>query len=51
MNRNRRVASVGCVAGLVAALSAQATSSNGKVDQKTIHSLSLWLRRALNCAA
>lgn len=39
MNRNCLVASAGFVAGLAAALSAQATSSNGKVDQKTIHSI------------
>ena len=39
MNRNSLVASVGFVAGLAAALSAQVTSSNGNVDQKTIHSI------------
>src|SRR5207249_5828306 len=39
MNRNSLVASVGFVAGVAAALSAQATSSNGRVDQKAIHSI------------
>jgi hypothetical protein len=36
MTRLRLVASIGVVTGLAAALSAQAPSSNGKVDQKTI---------------
>src|SRR2546427_11909367 len=36
MTRNSLVASFGLVAGLAAALSAQAPSSNGQVDPKTI---------------
>jgi hypothetical protein len=39
MNRYSLVASVGLVAGLAAALSAQVTSSNDKENQKTIHSI------------
>ena len=39
MYRNSLVASFGLVAGLAVALSAQAPSSNGKVDQKTIQSI------------
>ena len=39
MNRYGFVASFGLVAGLAAALSAQATSSNGKVNPKTIQSI------------
>ena len=39
MNRHHLVASFGLVAGLAAALSAQAPSSNGKVDQKAIQSI------------
>jgi hypothetical protein len=39
MNRNSLVASFALVAGMVAALSAQATSSNGTVHQKTIQSI------------
>ena len=39
MTRNSFVASFSLVAGLAAALSAQAPSSNGKMDQKTIQSI------------
>jgi hypothetical protein len=39
MNRHHLVASFGLVAGLAATLSAQAPSSNGKVDQKAIQSI------------
>ena len=39
MNRRSLVASLGLVAGVAAALSAQATSSNGNVSQKTIQSI------------
>ena len=39
MNRTSLVASFGLVAGLAAALSAQAPSSNGKVDQKAVQSI------------
>jgi hypothetical protein len=39
MNRHSLAVSFGLVAGLVAALSAQATSSNGKVNPKTIQSI------------
>ena len=48
MNRNSLVASVGFVAGLAAALSAQVTSSNGNVDQKTIHSIRV---KVIGCVA
>ena len=48
MNRKSLVASVGFVAGLAAALSAQATSSNGKVDQKTIDSIRV---KVIGCVA
>jgi hypothetical protein len=39
MNRKSLVASFGLVAGVAAAVSAQAPSSNGQVDQKTIQSI------------
>jgi hypothetical protein len=39
MNRKSLVASFGLVAGLAAALSAQAPSSNAKVDQKAVQSI------------
>jgi hypothetical protein len=39
MTQNSLVASFGFVAGLAAALSAQALSSNGQVDQKTLQSI------------
>jgi hypothetical protein len=39
MNRTCFIASLGLVACLVAALSAQAPSSNGKLDQKAIQSI------------
>ena len=39
MNRHSLAVSFGLVAGLAAALSAQATSSNGKVNSKTIQSI------------
>jgi hypothetical protein len=39
MHRNRLVATFGVVAGLAAALSAQAPSPSGKADQKTIQSI------------
>jgi archaellum biogenesis ATPase FlaH len=39
MNRKSLVASFGLVAGLAAALSAQAPSSNDKVDQKAVQSI------------
>jgi hypothetical protein len=39
MNRHSLVASVALVAGLVAALPAQTTSSNGTVNQKTIQNI------------
>ena len=48
MNRNSLVASVGFVAGVAAALSAQATSSNGRVDQKAIHSIRV---KVIGCVA
>lgn len=48
MNRNSLVASFGLVAGLAAALSAQAPSSNGKVDQKTIQSIRV---KVIGCVA
>ena len=41
MNRKSLVASFGLVACLAAALSAQAPSSNGKVDQKAVQSISV----------
>jgi hypothetical protein len=48
MNRNSLVASFGLVAGLAAALSAQAPSSNGKVGQKTIQSIRV---KVIGCVA
>jgi hypothetical protein len=39
MNRKSLAASFGLVAGLAAGLSAQAPSSNGKVDQKAVQSI------------
>ena len=39
MHHNRLVASFGLVAGLAAALSAQAPSPRGKSDQKTMQSI------------
>lgn len=39
MNLHSLVASLGLVVGLAAAVSAQATSTNGKVDQKSIQSI------------
>ena len=39
MNRKGLVASFGLVAGLAAVLSAQAPSSNGKVDRKAVQSI------------
>jgi hypothetical protein len=39
MNRKSLVASFGLIACLAAALSAQAPSSNGKVDQKAVQSI------------
>ena len=39
MNRHNLVASVGLVAGLAFAVSAQAPSSNGQVDEKAIQSI------------
>jgi hypothetical protein len=39
MNRKSLVACFGLVAGLTAALSAQAPSSNGKVDQEAVQSI------------
>jgi hypothetical protein len=48
MTRHRLVASFGLVAGLAAALSAQAPSSNGKVDQKTIQSIRV---KVIGCVA
>ena len=39
MNRKSLVESCGLVAGLTVALSAQAPSSNGKVDQKAVQSI------------
>jgi len=48
MNRKGLVASFGLVAGLAAVLSAQAPSSNGKVDQKTIQSIRV---KVIGCVA
>ena len=48
MNRHSLVASFGLVAGLAAALSAQAPSSNGQVDQKTIQSIRI---KVIGCVA
>src|SRR5712664_3170013 len=48
MTRNSLVASFGLVASLAAALSAQATSTNGKVDQKAIHSIRV---KVIGCVA
>jgi hypothetical protein len=48
MNRHHLVASLGLVAGVAAALSAQAPSSNGKVDQKTIQSIKV---KVIGCVA
>jgi hypothetical protein len=48
MNRQILVASFGLVAGVAAALSAQAPSSNGKADQKTIQSIRV---RVIGCVA
>jgi len=39
MNRKSLIASLGLVAGVAAAFSAQAPPSNGKADQKTIQSI------------
>jgi hypothetical protein len=48
MNRKSLVASFGLVAGVAAALSAQATSSNGNMDQKTVQSIRV---KVLGCVA
>jgi hypothetical protein len=48
MNRHSLVASFGLVAALAAALSAQAPSSNGKVDHKTIQSIKV---KVVGCVA
>src|SRR5712692_1385230 len=48
MTRHRLVASAGVVTGLAAALSAQAPPSNGKVDQKAIHSIRV---KVIGCVA
>ena len=48
MNRKSLVASFGLVAGFAAALSAQATSSNGKGDQKPIQSIRV---KVIGCVA
>jgi hypothetical protein len=48
MSRNSLFASFGLLGGLVAALSAQAPSSNGEVDQKTIQSIRV---RVIGCVA
>ena len=48
MNRNSLVASFGLIAGLASALSAQAPSSNGKLDQKTIQSIRV---KVIGCVA
>jgi len=48
MNRNSLVVSFGLVAGLVAALSAQRSSSNGKTDPKTIQSIRV---QVIGCVA
>jgi hypothetical protein len=48
MSRNSLVASFGLVAGLTAALSAQATSTNGKVGRKAIQSIRV---KVIGCVA
>ena len=48
MNRKSLVASFGLVAGLAAALSAQAPFSNGKVDQKAVQSIRV---KVIGCVA
>ena len=48
MTRKSLVASFGLVAGLAAALSAQAPSSNGEVDLKTIQSIRI---KVIGCVA
>src|SRR5713226_6305629 len=48
MTRNSLVVSFGLVASLAAALSAQATSTDGKVDQKAIHSIRV---KVIGCIA
>ena len=48
MSRNSLVASFALVAGVVATLSAQATSSNGEVNQKTIQSIRV---KVIGCVA
>jgi hypothetical protein len=48
MHRQSLVASSGLVAGVVAALSAHATSSNGEVKQKTIQSIRV---KVIGCVA
>jgi hypothetical protein len=48
MTRNRLVVSFGLVAGLAAALSAQAPSSNVKVNQKTVQSIRV---KVIGCVA
>jgi hypothetical protein len=48
MSRKSLVAFFGLVAGLAAALSAQAPSSNGKADQKAVQSIRV---KAIGCVA
>jgi hypothetical protein len=48
MNRKSLVASFGLVASLASALSAQALSSNGKVDQKAVQSIRV---KVIGCVA
>ena len=48
MNRTSLVGSFGLVAGLAAAVSAQAPSSNGKVDQKAVPSIRV---KVIGCVA
>ena len=48
MTRNSVAASVGLIAGLAAALAAQAPSSNGKADQKAVQSIRV---RVIGCVA
>src|ERR1700686_5486642 len=48
MNRKSLVVSFGLVAGLAAALSAQAPSSHGKVDQKPVRSIRV---KVIGCVA
>jgi len=48
MHRHRLVASFALVAAVVGALSAQATSSNGEVNQKTIQSIRV---KVIGCVA